>query len=103
MSAGGSILRIATTTSRSIPEALPPGKCGGLALEARERFFSWRNIVRRGLDPVNRSDTGMWWRYFAINAALRREIRSAERLPAGRRCMERRTAGGSASTDWSCP
>jgi len=71
------------------PERLQRG-----CVEARERFYAWKNIWRRGLDPVNRADAAMWWHFYGINALFRREVRQPRRLPVGRRGLARRADPG---------
>ena len=60
------------------PEAVQRG-----CVETRARFYSWANIWRRGLDPVNRSSLPMWSYYYGINAMFRREVRSRDDYPPG--------------------
>ena len=52
-------------------------------VEARARFYSWSNIWRRGLDPVNRSNPLMWLQYYGINAMFRGEVRQRDDYPLG--------------------
>jgi radical SAM superfamily enzyme YgiQ (UPF0313 family) len=60
------------------PEAVQRG-----CVETRAQFYSWPNIWRRGLDPVNRSSLPMWLHYYGINAMFRREVRSRDDFPLG--------------------
>ena len=60
------------------PEAVQRG-----CVKTRAHFYSWPNIWRRGLDPVNRSNLPMWLHYYGINAMFRREVRSRDDFPLG--------------------
>ena len=50
---------------------------------ARRRFYSWRSIVRRGWDRVNRSDFFMWRNFFLINAMHRTDVSLRDHYPLG--------------------
>ena len=43
-------------------------------LAARREFYSWRSIMERGLDRVNRSDWFMWRNFYLINALHRTDV-----------------------------
>ena len=52
-------------------------------MEARAEFYDWGNIWKRSLDPVNRSNSAMWWHFYGINAMFRREVRQRDHYPLG--------------------
>jgi len=60
------------------PEQLQQG-----CVEARAEFYRYRNIWRRGLDPVNRASLKMWWHYYGINYLFRREVSQRDYYPLG--------------------
>ena len=76
----------ATTTSPSHPAAawLHLATAKRNCLEARRTFYSWRSIVSRGFDAVNRSDPFMWRNFYLINAMHRGEREHARRISAWR-------------------
>ncbi len=60
------------------PEGLQRG-----CVEARARFYSYRNIWERSFDSVNRSNSAMWWHFYGINYLFRREVRQRDYYPLG--------------------
>jgi hypothetical protein len=52
-------------------------------VSARRAFYSWPSILRRSLDPVNRSNAFMFRNYFLINALHRADVRGRNRYPLG--------------------
>lgn len=52
-------------------------------LEARRRFFSWRSIMKRGFDKVNRADALMFRSFFLTNATHRSEVDGRNHFPLG--------------------
>lgn len=52
-------------------------------LQARRRFFSLRSILRRGLEPANRTDAFMWRTFFPINLLHWYEIGQRNHYPLG--------------------
>ena len=52
-------------------------------LAARREFYSWRSIVQRGLDRVNRSDWFMWRNFYLINAMHRTDVSLRDHYPLG--------------------
>ena len=52
-------------------------------LAARREFYSWPSIVRRGFDPVNRSDGFMWRNFYLINAMHRSDVSMRDGYPLG--------------------
>ncbi|MCB1134165.1 MAG: B12-binding domain-containing radical SAM protein, partial [Verrucomicrobiae bacterium] len=52
-------------------------------IAARRRFYSWKSIIRRGFDPVNRSDAFMWRNFYLINAMHRGDVSLRDHYPLG--------------------
>ena len=52
-------------------------------LEARREFYSWRSIVSRGFDAVNRADNFMWRNFYLINAMHRSDVSMRDGYPLG--------------------
>jgi radical SAM superfamily enzyme YgiQ (UPF0313 family) len=52
-------------------------------LAARRRFYSWKSIVRRGFDAVNRASGFMWRNFFLINAMHRGDVSLRDYYPLG--------------------
>lgn len=50
---------------------------------ARRRFYSWKSILRRGFDPVNRADSFMWRNFYLINAMHRGDVSLRDHYPLG--------------------
>ncbi|MEQ1565719.1 MAG: radical SAM protein [Myxococcota bacterium] len=50
---------------------------------ARAKFYSRRNILKRGFDKVNRSDWLMWRAFWLINQLHRADVRLRNRWPLG--------------------
>lgn len=65
------------------PAQMTPERLQRGCVEARARFYSWRNIWQRGLSPVNRASGFMWWHYYGINYLFRREVRERDYYPLG--------------------
>lgn len=66
-----------------VPEKMNPEALQQHCIAARRAFYSLRNIVWRGLSPVNRSNLTMFFNFFLINAMHRAEIRIRHRYPLG--------------------
>lgn len=66
-----------------LPRHMEPERLQRGCVEARERFYTWQSIWRRGLDPVNRADAAMWWHFYGINYLFRREVRLRDDYPLG--------------------
>lgn len=64
-----------------IPNKLTPDEITRGCIEARRRFYSWPNILKRSLR--NRSDFFMWRNFFPINALHRNEISKRNGYPLG--------------------
>ena len=65
------------------PKTMSPQDLQRYCLEARQDFYGWRSIVRRGFDPVNRSDSFMFRHFFPINAMLRTDTNRRDGFPLG--------------------
>ncbi len=52
-------------------------------LGARRRFYSWKSIVRRGFDAVNRANGFMWRNFYLINAMHRGDVSLRDYYPLG--------------------
>jgi radical SAM superfamily enzyme YgiQ (UPF0313 family) len=52
-------------------------------LRARRKFYAWRSIARRALDPVNRADPFMFRNFFVINGMHRVEVAQRDHFPLG--------------------
>lgn len=57
-------------------------------LGARKRFYSWRSILRRGFDRVNRSNGFMWRNFYLINAMHRVDVSLRDSYPLGDEAWE---------------
>jgi radical SAM superfamily enzyme YgiQ (UPF0313 family) len=60
------------------PEELQRGCLG-----ARRRFYSWKSIVQRSFDEVNRENAFMWRNFFLINAMHRGDVSQRDHFPLG--------------------
>lgn len=65
------------------PAGMSPADLQRGCLSARREFYSWRSIVRRGFDPVNRSDGFMWRNFYLINAMHRSDVSMRDGYPLG--------------------
>jgi radical SAM superfamily enzyme YgiQ (UPF0313 family) len=65
------------------PASMSPEALARHCLEARRDFYAWPSIVRRGLDPVNRSDAFMFRNFFPINSMLRVDTNRRDGFPLG--------------------
>ncbi len=70
--------RIPFRPARISAEALQAG-----CVEARRRFYSWPNMMRRGFDPVNRTGAFMFRNFFLINGMHRVEVAQRDDFPLG--------------------
>jgi radical SAM superfamily enzyme YgiQ (UPF0313 family) len=52
-------------------------------VEARREFYSWPSIVRRSVDPVNRSNGFMFRNFFLINYYHRADVDGRNHFPLG--------------------
>ena len=65
------------------PSSMSAGEVERKCVETRRAFYSWSNIMRRGLNAVNRMDAFMFRNFFLINAMHRREVRERNHYPLG--------------------
>ncbi len=65
------------------PKSLSPEELQRLCIDARAKFYSTRNILRRFADPVNRSNFFMARNFPLINWMMRREVYQRDDLPLG--------------------
>lgn len=65
------------------PHAMSPEALQRECLAARRTFYSWRSIVRRGMDDVNRANGYMWRLFFPINAMHRGDVSLRDDYPLG--------------------
>lgn len=66
-----------------VPSQLAPEEMARLCLEARKRFYSWRNILRRGFGAANRGEAFMFRNFFPINALHRTDLHKRNGYPLG--------------------
>ena len=62
--------------NRMTPEELERG-----CVQARSDFYTWQSIWNRGLDRVNRRSPKMWFQYYLMNMAIKREIAQRDHMP----------------------
>ena len=65
------------------PKQMTPAELQQHCLQARREFYTWTSILRRGLDPVNRTDFFMFRNFFLINGMLRAEVSQRDFYPLG--------------------
>lgn len=65
------------------PLQLTPEQLQKHCVRARADFYSWRNILRRSVDQVNRSDGFMFRNFFMINGLLRSDVHGRDYYPLG--------------------
>lgn len=65
------------------PRGMSPAELQRACLEARREFYSWRSIVGRGFDEVNRSNFFMWRNFYLINAMHRGDVSLRDHYPLG--------------------
>ena len=65
------------------PAAMEPDDIRQGCLRARRRFYSWRSVLRRAFDPVNRADPFMFRNFFVINGMHRVEVAKRDHFPLG--------------------
>lgn len=66
-----------------MPQDAAPDDIRRGCLAARRKFYSWRSMARRILDPVNRSDALMFRNFLPINYLHRRELSQRDHFPLG--------------------
>jgi radical SAM superfamily enzyme YgiQ (UPF0313 family) len=65
------------------PKGMDPETLQRNCLLARREFYSWKSIVRRGFDQVNRSNSFMWRNFYLINAMHRTDVSLRDHYPLG--------------------
>ncbi|HSP99148.1 MAG TPA: radical SAM protein [Candidatus Dormibacteraeota bacterium] len=65
------------------PRGMTPEALQHACLDARREFYSWRSIVARGMDAVNRSNAFMWRNYYPINLMHRGDVSLRDYYPLG--------------------
>jgi radical SAM superfamily enzyme YgiQ (UPF0313 family) len=65
------------------PAAMAPDDIRQGCLRARRRFYTWRSMLRRAFDPVNRADPFMFRNFFVINGMHRIEVSKRDHFPLG--------------------
>ncbi len=65
------------------PALLEPEELQELCIKARAEFYSYRSMLRRFADPVNRSNAFMARHFPLINFMMRREVYQRNDLPLG--------------------
>lgn len=65
------------------PLGMEPEELRRQCIEARRRFYSWKSILQRGFDPVNRADGFMWRNFYLINAMHRGDVSLRDDYPLG--------------------
>jgi radical SAM superfamily enzyme YgiQ (UPF0313 family) len=65
------------------PRGMRPELLQQNCLAARREFYSWRSILQRGVDRVNRSDWFMWRNFYLINALHRNDVSLRDHYPLG--------------------
>jgi radical SAM superfamily enzyme YgiQ (UPF0313 family) len=67
------------------PANISPEKLRKCCLEAREQFYTFKSIWKRGFNKVNRNRLSMWLKYYAINWAIRKDVHKRNLYPIGDR------------------
>ena len=65
------------------PTTMSPEALQRSCIEARRSFYGWPSIMRRGVDPVNRSNAFMFRNFFPINVMLRVDTNRRDAFPLG--------------------
>ena len=65
------------------PLTMAPDEVRHGCLRARRRFYTWRSMLRRGFDRVNRADPFMFRNFFVINGMHRVEVGKRDHFPLG--------------------
>ncbi|HWF19640.1 MAG TPA: radical SAM protein [Verrucomicrobiae bacterium] len=65
------------------PRNMSPENLQKNCVGARRDFYSWRSILERGFDQVNRSDWFMWRNFYLINAMHRTDVSLRDHYPLG--------------------
>ncbi len=65
------------------PKGMSPEVLQRECLATRREFYSWRSIMRRSVDEVNRANGFMWRNFFGINAMHRGDVSLRDHYPLG--------------------
>jgi radical SAM superfamily enzyme YgiQ (UPF0313 family) len=65
------------------PATMEPDDIRQGCLRARRRFYTWRSILNRAFDQVNRADAFMFRNFFVINGMHRVEVAKRDHFPLG--------------------
>jgi radical SAM superfamily enzyme YgiQ (UPF0313 family) len=65
------------------PEGMSPSDVRDGCIRARRHFYTWKSMVQRAFDPVNRSDFFMLRNFFLINGMHRVEVSTRDQFPLG--------------------
>lgn len=65
------------------PERLEHDDVTRLCVESRRRFYSWKSILRRGMEKTNRSDPFMFRNFLPINYMHRADVSNRNGYPLG--------------------
>ncbi len=65
------------------PKRMSPEAVQQRCVEARAKFYSVSNILRRSWDGVNSGNFFMWSNFFVINGILRKEVHQRDGFPLG--------------------
>jgi radical SAM superfamily enzyme YgiQ (UPF0313 family) len=65
------------------PATMQPHDIRTGCLRARRSFYTWRSMLQRAFDPVNRADAFMFRSFFAINGMHRIEVGTRDHFPLG--------------------
>jgi radical SAM superfamily enzyme YgiQ (UPF0313 family) len=65
------------------PQTMEPDEIRQGCLRARREFYTWRSMLQRGFDRVNRADAFMFRNFFFINGMHRVEVGKRDDFPLG--------------------
>jgi radical SAM superfamily enzyme YgiQ (UPF0313 family) len=65
------------------PTTMLPDDVRRQCIRARKTFYSWKSMVKRAFDPVNRRENFMFRNFFFINGMHRTEVDTRDRFPLG--------------------
>jgi len=65
------------------PAHMAPDEVRHQCIDARKRFYSWKSMIRRAFDPVNRRENFMFRNFFLINGMHRAEVSTRDQFPLG--------------------
>jgi radical SAM superfamily enzyme YgiQ (UPF0313 family) len=65
------------------PTNMAPDEVRRQCITARKSFYSWKSMVKRAFDPVNRRENFMFRNFFLINGMHRTEVDTRDHFPLG--------------------